>query len=138
MPVQLGGGGKVAEPKDLAATDKDRPSSKKNRRRQKKPATSAAISPPVAAMQTLFDTSREVFQDSLPGFVPPPQAVARLAALLSTYFTPSYILLLLLRALSTCMPLFSLSTVPATMPLIFANWRQYTRQVADVVGGIIL
>lgn len=73
----------MAEPKDLAATDKDRPSSKKNRRRQKKPATSAAISPPVAAMQTLFDTSREVFQDSLPGFVPPPQAVARLAALLN-------------------------------------------------------
>ncbi|KAF0926691.1 hypothetical protein E2562_027128 [Oryza meyeriana var. granulata] len=90
MPVQLGGG-KVADPKgslDLAATDKDRASSKKNRRRHKKAAAAAAVAapspspPPVPAMQSLFDTSKEVFKDSLPGFVPPPQAVARLAALL--------------------------------------------------------
>ncbi|XP_062232309.1 plant cysteine oxidase 2-like isoform X2 [Phragmites australis] len=34
-------------------------------------------------MQRLFDTSREVFADSSPGFVPPPDAVARLSGLLN-------------------------------------------------------
>ncbi|KAG8086564.1 hypothetical protein GUJ93_ZPchr0010g11180 [Zizania palustris] len=86
MPVQVGGG-KVADPKgrlDLPATDKARASAKKNRRRQKKAtAAAAAVPAPVAAMQRLFDTSKVVFADSLPGFVPPPEAVARLAGLLN-------------------------------------------------------
>ncbi|XP_014754725.1 plant cysteine oxidase 1 isoform X2 [Brachypodium distachyon] len=34
-------------------------------------------------MQRLFDTSRDVFSASSPGFVPPPDAVARLAGLLN-------------------------------------------------------
>lgn len=99
MPVQAGGG-KTSEPKgrvDLAPTaiaEEGRASSKKNRRRRKKTAAAAtaaaaavaAPSPaPVGAMQRLFDTSKEVFADSSPGFVPPPDAVARLAGLLSTY-----------------------------------------------------
>ncbi|KAL5203377.1 hypothetical protein ABZP36_014329 [Zizania latifolia] len=91
MPVQVRGG-KVAEPKgrlDLPATDKARASAKKNRRRQKKATAAAALaasSPAPASapsMQRLFDTSKEVFADSLPGFVPPPEAVARLADLLN-------------------------------------------------------
>jgi hypothetical protein len=42
-------------------------------------------------MQRLFDTSREVFANSYPGFVPPPDAVARLSGLLSTYPVLLYI-----------------------------------------------
>lgn len=80
---------------DLAPTaiaEEGRASSKKNRRRRKKTAAAAtaaaaavaAPSPaPVGAMQRLFDTSKEVFADSSPGFVPPPDAVARLAGLLN-------------------------------------------------------
>ncbi|XP_047055227.1 plant cysteine oxidase 1-like [Lolium rigidum] len=34
-------------------------------------------------MQRLFDTSKEVFSESAPGFVPPPEAVARLSAILN-------------------------------------------------------
>lgn len=78
----------------------DTASSRRNRRRHKKSsgATNAnananAVAPaaPVAApapapptpMQRLFDTSREVFAASAPGFVPPPDAVARLSAILN-------------------------------------------------------
>ncbi|KAK3134688.1 hypothetical protein QOZ80_5BG0409470 [Eleusine coracana subsp. coracana] len=86
MPVQLGGGGKLAEPRarvDLSPTavaDKGRASSTRRNRRQKKKA-----SPPLppTPMQSLFDTSREVFSASSPGFVPPPDAVARLSAILN-------------------------------------------------------
>ncbi|KAL6848771.1 hypothetical protein ACP4OV_021354 [Aristida adscensionis] len=94
MPVQVGGA-KVAEPRGrvelspTAVSDKGRASSKKKSRRQKKASTAAAAavaapSPPHSpAMQRLFDTSREVFADSSPGFVPPPDAVARLSGLLN-------------------------------------------------------
>uniref|UniRef100_A0ACD5TZH1 Uncharacterized protein n=1 Tax=Avena sativa TaxID=4498 RepID=A0ACD5TZH1_AVESA len=83
MPVaQVGGdtrGGRVnADLPDGSA------SSRKTRRRQKKSAATAASPPPTPTpMQRLFDTSREVFSDSFPGFVPPPDAVARLAAILN-------------------------------------------------------
>ncbi|KAL6620810.1 hypothetical protein ACP70R_035949 [Stipagrostis hirtigluma subsp. patula] len=94
MPVQVGGG-KVAEPRarvelsPTAVADKGRASSKKTRRRQKKAAAAAAAAvaapppAPVPAMQRLFDTSREVFAASSPGFVPPPDAVERLSSLLN-------------------------------------------------------
>lgn len=93
MPVQVGGS-KVADPRPArvvglsppAAVDKARASSRKNRRRHKKassPADAAASS--LSPMQRLFDTSREVFANSYPGFVPPPDAVARLSGILSTY-----------------------------------------------------
>lgn len=103
MPVQVGGS-KVADPRaarvlDLSPAavvvgDKARASStsKKNRRRHKKassPADAAASS--ISPMQRLFDTSREVFANSYPGFVPPPDAVARLSGLLSTYPVLLYI-----------------------------------------------
>ncbi|RCV16241.1 hypothetical protein SEVIR_3G124700v4 [Setaria viridis] len=82
MPVQVGGS-KVAEPRarvelsPTAVADKGRASSKKFRRRQKK--ATSSLSP----MQRLFDTSKEVFAGSSPGFVPPPDAVARLSGLLN-------------------------------------------------------
>lgn len=83
MPVQVGGS-KVAEPGAargvelaLAPDAAARASSKKNRRRGKKPA------PAPSPMQRLFDTSRDVFANSSPGFVPPPDAVARLSGLLN-------------------------------------------------------
>ncbi|TVU01945.1 hypothetical protein EJB05_52594 [Eragrostis curvula] len=87
MPVQIGGG-KVSEPRtrvDLSPTavgDKARASSRKKSRNKKK-APAATSAAPVLPMQRLFDTSREVFLESSPGFVPPPDAVARLAALLN-------------------------------------------------------
>lgn len=59
--------------------DRSRASSKKNRRRHKKADAASSVSP----MQRLFDTSREVFANSYPGFVPPPDAVARLSGLLN-------------------------------------------------------
>jgi plant cysteine oxidase len=89
MPVQVGGS-KVADPRparvvDLSPVgDRSRASSKKNRRRHKKADAASSVSP----MQRLFDTSREVFANSYPGFVPPPDAVARLSGLLSTYLAP--------------------------------------------------
>jgi plant cysteine oxidase len=76
MPVQLGRGEKLADLSPTAVADKGRASSAMKNRRQKKKA---------APMQSLFDTSKEVFSASSPGFVPPPDAVARLSALLSTY-----------------------------------------------------
>jgi len=84
MPVQVGGS-KVADPRparvvDLSPVgDRSRASSKKNRRRHKKADAASSVSP----MQRLFDTSREVFANSYPGFVPPPDAVARLSGLLN-------------------------------------------------------
>jgi plant cysteine oxidase len=75
MPVQLGRGEKLADLSPTAVADKGRASSAMKNRRQKK----------AAPMQSLFDTSKEVFSASSPGFVPPPDAVARLSALLSTY-----------------------------------------------------
>nr|XP_040251614.1 putative uncharacterized protein ENSP00000383309 [Aegilops tauschii subsp. strangulata] len=74
----------------------DSASSRRNRRRQKKSsnANAAAAAAPVVAvpapvpptpMQRLFDTSHEVFAGSATGFVPPPDAVARLAAILSEH-----------------------------------------------------
>jgi len=86
MPVQVGGS-KVAEPRarlelsPTAVADKGRASSKKIRRRRQKAPAAPSLSP----MQRLFDTSREVFSASSPGFVPPPDAVARLSGILSTY-----------------------------------------------------
>lgn len=76
----------------VAKKGRGRASSKKNRRRQKKAAAAAAAAPspapvpaPADAMQRLFDTSGEVFADSSPGFVPPPDAVARLVGLLNDF-----------------------------------------------------
>jgi len=80
MPVaQVGGdpAGRVT-----ADTPDGRSSSKKTRRRNKKPAAAPAAPLP-SPMQRLFDTSREVFSESAPGFVPPPDAVERLAAILN-------------------------------------------------------
>ncbi|XBI06047.1 hypothetical protein VPH35_134114 [Triticum aestivum] len=85
MPVAQAGGQPVAA---------DSASSRRNRRRQKKSsnANAAAAAAPVVAvpapvpptpMQRLFDTSHEVFAGSATGFVPPPDAVARLTAILS-------------------------------------------------------
>uniref|UniRef100_A0A453A3T8 cysteine dioxygenase n=2 Tax=Aegilops tauschii subsp. strangulata TaxID=200361 RepID=A0A453A3T8_AEGTS len=84
MPVAQAGGQPVAA---------DTASSRRNRRRNKKSsnASANAAAPVVAVpapvpptpMQRLFDTSREVFAGSAPGFVPPPDAVARLAAILN-------------------------------------------------------
>jgi plant cysteine oxidase len=71
MPVHLGGGGGKPTPRVGARASS---AARKSRRQKKKP----------APMQGLFDTSREVFAASSPGFVPPPDAVARLSALLST------------------------------------------------------
>ncbi|CAN6336608.1 unnamed protein product [Urochloa humidicola] len=92
MPVQVGGS-KVAEPRarvelsTTAVADKGRPSSKKIRRRRQKGsaalAAAAGAAPSLSPMQTLFNTSREVFAGSSPGFVPPPDAVARLSAILN-------------------------------------------------------
>jgi hypothetical protein len=76
MPVQLGRGEKLADLSPTAVADKGRASSARKNRRQKKKA---------APMQSLFDTSKEVFSASSPGFVPPPDPVARLSALLSKY-----------------------------------------------------
>jgi len=97
MPVKVGGS-KVADPRparvlDLSPAavvgDKARASSKKNRRRHKKASSHAdAAASSISPMQRLFDTSREVFANSYPGFVPPPDAVARLSGLLSTYPAP--------------------------------------------------
>jgi cysteamine dioxygenase len=56
-----------------------RAASRKTRRRSKK----SAAPPMPRPMQRLFDTSKQVFSDSAPGFVPPPDAVARLAAILN-------------------------------------------------------
>ncbi|KAG2625344.1 plant cysteine oxidase 2-like [Panicum virgatum] len=84
MPVQVGGS-KVAEPRarlelsPTAVSDKGRASSKKIRRRRQK----APAAPSQSPMQRLFDTSREVFLASSPGFVPPPDAVARLSGILN-------------------------------------------------------
>lgn len=64
----------------------DSASSRRTRRRQKKSGAAKAAAPapaPPTPMQRLFDTSREVFSASAPGFVPPPDAVARLAAILN-------------------------------------------------------
>ncbi|KAK1698294.1 hypothetical protein QYE76_014991 [Lolium multiflorum] len=99
MPVaQLGGDNRGRPTADL--TPDGRASSRKPRRRHRKSAAATAAaaalvaaspspSPPPpptpSPMQRLFDTSKEVFSESAPGFVPPPQAVARLAAVLSTY-----------------------------------------------------
>jgi hypothetical protein len=86
MPVQVGGS-KVAEPRarvelsPTAVADKGRASSKKIRRRRQKASAALSRSP----MQMLFDTSREIFSASSPGFVAPPDAVARLSGILSTY-----------------------------------------------------
>ncbi|CAD6332613.1 unnamed protein product [Miscanthus lutarioriparius] len=92
MPVKVGGS-KVADPRparvlDLSPAavvgDKARASSKKNRRRHKKASSHAdAAASSISPMQRLFDTSREVFANSYPGFVPPPDAVARLSGLLN-------------------------------------------------------
>jgi len=96
MPVQVGGS-KVADPRparvlDLSPAavvgDKARASAKKNHRRRHKKASSSpadAAASSISPMQRLFDTSREVFANSYPGFVPPPDAVARLSGILSTY-----------------------------------------------------
>ncbi|XP_044451847.1 plant cysteine oxidase 2 [Triticum aestivum] len=83
----------------VAQAGADAASSRRNRRRQKKsssananananaappavPAPAPAPAPPTP-MQRLFDTSREVFAASAPGFVPPPDAVLRLSAILN-------------------------------------------------------
>ncbi|KAI5020799.1 hypothetical protein ZWY2020_045687 [Hordeum vulgare] len=87
MPVAQPGGDPVGVGAETAP-------SRRNRRRQKKSSnTNAAVAAPAPApvpapampspMQRLFDTSREVFSASAPGFVPPPDAVARLAAILN-------------------------------------------------------
>ncbi|KAM0908781.1 hypothetical protein ACQ4PT_015257 [Festuca glaucescens] len=88
MPVaQVGGDNRGRATADLADA---RASSRKTRRRHRKSAAATALvaaspSPPPtpSPMQRLFDTSKEVFSDSAPGFVPPPEAVARLAAILN-------------------------------------------------------
>ncbi|OEL17509.1 Plant cysteine oxidase 1 [Dichanthelium oligosanthes] len=93
MPVQ-DGGSKVAETRarvellPTAVADKGRASSKKTRRRPKKASAAVAAAAAAAAtalspMQRLFDTSREVFSGSAPGFVPPADAVVRLSAILN-------------------------------------------------------
>ncbi|CAN6327006.1 unnamed protein product [Urochloa humidicola] len=92
MPVQVGGS-KVAEPRarvelsSTAVADKGRTSSKKIRRQKKKGsaalAAAAGAAPSLSPMQTLFNTSKEVFAASSPGFVPPPDAVERLSAILN-------------------------------------------------------
>ncbi|KAF7014691.1 unnamed protein product [Triticum aestivum] len=83
MPVAQAGGQPVAA---------DSASSRRNRRRQKKssnanaaPVVAVPAPVPPTPMQRLFDTSREVFAGSAPGFVPPHDAVARLAAILSEH-----------------------------------------------------
>ncbi|XBH58455.1 hypothetical protein VPH35_079889 [Triticum aestivum] len=87
MPVAQAGGQPVAADSAL---------SRRNRRRQKKSsnanaAAAAALVVAVPApvlptpMQRLFDTSHEVFTGSATGFVPPPDAVARPAAILSEH-----------------------------------------------------
>jgi hypothetical protein len=91
MPVaQVGGETRGRVTADLV---EGRASSRKTRRRSKKSAAATAAlvaaSPSPNPMQRLFDTSREVFSGSAPGFVPPPDAVARLAAILSTHLFPS-------------------------------------------------
>ncbi|KAF6992493.1 hypothetical protein CFC21_009477 [Triticum aestivum] len=91
----------VAQDPVGAAAGAETASSRRNRRRNKKSSGAAnananananaapvvAVPVPVPApptpMQRLFDTSREVFAGSAPGFVPPPDAVARLAAILN-------------------------------------------------------
>ncbi|XP_047043868.1 plant cysteine oxidase 2-like [Lolium rigidum] len=94
MPVaQLGGDNRGRATADL--TPDARASSRKPRRRHRKSAAATAAAAALVAaspspspttpspMQRLFDTSKEVFSESAPGFVPPPQAVARLAAILN-------------------------------------------------------
>ncbi|CAM0953327.1 unnamed protein product [Alopecurus aequalis] len=93
MPVaQLGGDARGS--RVTADLPEGRAGSRKTRRRNKKSSAAAAAaaavavpsSPPPPApspMQRLFDTSRDVFSGSEPGFVPPPDAVARLAAILN-------------------------------------------------------
>ncbi|KAF8726894.1 hypothetical protein HU200_019375 [Digitaria exilis] len=69
--------------------DKGRAPSRKTRRRGNKTsltvvvAATASTTPSVLPMQKLFDTSKEVFAHSSPGFVPPPDAVVRLSGILN-------------------------------------------------------
>ncbi|KAF8783586.1 hypothetical protein HU200_000524 [Digitaria exilis] len=92
MSVQVRGS-KVAKAKaeisSATIADKGRTPSRKTRRRGKKTSltmvavVAAAATPSVLSMQRLFDTSKEVFAHSLPGFVPSPDAVARLSGILN-------------------------------------------------------
>ncbi|XP_037432789.1 uncharacterized protein LOC119299646 isoform X2 [Triticum dicoccoides] len=60
-------------------------STKANAKAAAAPAVPAPVPTPPTPMQRLFDTSREVFVASAPGFVPPPDVIVRLAVILSIY-----------------------------------------------------
>ncbi|KAM3370367.1 hypothetical protein ACQJBY_017966 [Aegilops geniculata] len=91
----------VAQDPVGAGASADTASSRRNRCRHMKsssaeananataaPAVPAPVPAPPTPMQRLFDTSRKVFAASAPGFVPPPDAVVRLAAILSKHPLP--------------------------------------------------
>ncbi|RRT65277.1 hypothetical protein B296_00025671, partial [Ensete ventricosum] len=62
-------------------SEKRRPSSKKNRRKQKK----VGLTP--SAVQSLFETCKEVFADGAAGIVPSPEDVDRLRSVLGIGYT---------------------------------------------------